>query len=191
MGAYSAAAGATLSLLGDAADYISASKRADKLGKISAKRYASVVANNNRQFTRSAQDIRTRTTEERSQIAAEVEGLVASILSTSGAVTAAAGAGGVAGVSVGDVRSDIERQGADQRAGISILQRFRERAAQRSIDSARIQTNLQNIAALPAPIVKPDLLTAIFAGAGNALSAYNSGGGGANTSAGGTVKADG
>jgi gas vesicle protein len=159
----------------------------EDLAKENNRRFLATAEASNEGFLRFAEDVRTRTTEERSQIAAEVESIVTRALTSRGAAVASAGAGGVAGRSVAATTDEVARQASTQRANLSVLQRFRERAAARQIDSARINTTLRNLAALPPAIPTPSLLGTLSgitaagftgAGAGKQLQGVGVGGGG-------------
>lgn len=168
-------AAAGISIAADAADFASTTNRVKALNDINQDRFSAVVGESNKAFLRFSEDLRIRTIEERAAVAAQVEDIVSRSLSAKGRIAASAGRANVAGQSVADVQDELERQSSATQTGISIGQRFRERSAERTIESQRIQTNLRNLSALPAPIARPDLTTAIFRAAGNALAAFGQG----------------
>lgn len=174
---------AAVSLAADAADFASTTRRVNALNDINRNRFQAVVTESNKAFLRFAEDLRIRTTEERAAVAAQVESIVSRSLSAKGRIAASAGRANVAGQSVADVQDELARQSSETQTGLSIGQRFRERSAERSIEAQRIQTRLRNLSALPAPIPRPDLTTAIFKAAGNAIASYNIGNSGNDPSA--------
>lgn len=145
-------------------DIYDGQSRSKQLAKIGDKRYEATVKASNEGFLRFSEDVRARTSEERAQITAEITQVVSEVITAKGSATAGAAAGGVAGQSVADTLDELSRQAAETGANLSVLQRFRERAAARQIDSARVNTELRNLGALPAPVNRPNLLGGIFKG---------------------------
>ena len=90
-------------------------------------------------FLEQSGQVRQRTSEERSQIVEELRNLTTEALRTRGAQAASAAAGGVSGVSVGDIQLDTVRAESVVQGRLGQLQEFREAAAEARLRNLRIE----------------------------------------------------
>lgn len=126
-------------------------------------------------FQQEATQVRTRTSQERQEIATEIENITQEALLRRGQASAAAASAGVSGRSVADAQLDITRAESALGGRLDTLQDFREAAALLRLRALRTQTRSRILGALPPPISQPNLLNEALGAVTSGLSGFGAG----------------
>lgn len=142
------------SVLGGVSSFLQAGQAAD----FKEEQFLAIKENALASFATQAAMSRSRTVQERAQIAEEIRNLTQEGLRRRGAVSASAGANEVAGRGVAEAQLDFYRAESGQRARLDVLQRFRESAAEQELAAMALQTKGRIQAGVPTPTQFPSLL---------------------------------